>query len=67
MIRKIILKVRDLEFQHTDESMAECIQATKELLDDKRYFYDGILISVNSKVAYVWKTMKPSKRKPIRA
>jgi len=60
-MRKIILKVRDLEFEDTQTSVQDEMENAKKVLNTKGYFFDGILLSVNTKIAYVWKEMKAAK------
>ena len=57
-MRKIILKVHDIEFENDPVSVEEALKSAKTLLDGKGYTFDGILISIKTKIAYVWKNMK---------
>jgi hypothetical protein len=67
MERKIILRVSDLEFENNNESVKQCLNETELLLNNKGYFFDGILLSIKTKIAYVWKYVQPKKQKPVRA
>lgn len=58
-MRKIIAKVHDVEFDHKPECVQEAMDYTRELLDNKGYSFDGIFISVDTNIAYVWKNIKP--------
>jgi len=60
-MRKIILKVHDIEFENNPKSVEEARKNTIELLKSKGYTFDGILISTKEKIAYIWKNMKPAK------
>jgi hypothetical protein len=61
-MRQIILKVHDLEFENNPASVDEAIHSTAELLMGKGYTFEGMFIDIKTKVAHVWKTVKP---KPI--
>jgi hypothetical protein len=63
-MRKIILKVHDLEFENNPESVEKTRLDTIELLKSKAYKFDGMLISVKDKVAHVWKNVKYVKPTP---
>lgn len=69
MKRKIILKVKDLDFDNTRSAVNEAYDHAVQLLKLKGYFIDGVLLSIDSKIAYAWKSLKsvppppPTRRK----
>lgn len=63
-MRKIILKVHDLEFENNPESVEKTRLATIDLLKSKGYKFDDLLISIKDKVAHVWKNVKYVKPAP---
>lgn len=67
MERKIIIRVHDLDYEETPKSVEECYNDTKNMLNNKGYFFDGMLFSIKSRIAYIWKHSKPSKQKSIKA
>lgn len=60
-MKKTIVKVHAIEFDHEPECCQAAIEETTELLEEKGYIFDGIFISVDTKIAYVWKNIKPKK------
>ena len=64
-MRKIILKVHDLEFENNPASVDEAIHSTAKLLQTKGYTFEGMFIDIKEKVAHVWKTEKPKPTPPL--
>ena len=62
-MREIILRIKDVEnFQHK-----KTYQEIVGVLNDKNISHDGLLISVSSKIGYVFKDRVFSKPEKIRA
>jgi hypothetical protein len=64
-MRKIILKVHDLEFENNPKSVADVISKTSKLLNSKGYKFEGMFIDINEKVAHVWETVQPKHTPPL--
>lgn len=65
-MRKIILKVNDLEFEHNPASVDAAIHQTAELLMTKGYTFEGMFVDIKEKVAHVWATVHPKRTPPPR-
>jgi hypothetical protein len=65
-MKKIILKVHDLEFENNPASVDAAIHSTAKLLQTKGYTFGGMFVDVKEKVAHVWKTVQPKPTPPLR-
>lgn len=64
-MRKIILKVHDLEFENNPASVDATIHSTAKLLSEKGYTFEGMFIDIQEKVAHVWKSVHPKPTPPL--
>lgn len=63
-MKKIILKVNDLEFEHNPASVDAAIHTTAKLLQSKGYTFEGMFVDIKEKVAHVWTTVRPKRTSP---
>jgi hypothetical protein len=58
MKKKIVLKIKDLEFDNTRLSVGQAYRHAVKLLRSKGHIFNGIFLSVDSKTAYAWRYTK---------